>query len=115
MLRSAQKLFNVQETNGYLYITPSIVFRTPEQRSTVDIAICILSDYVTMTIFDIHSHSHMILAICIFVNIHSRVMLEYAYFRNMHSHGLLEYAYLYNMHSHDIQKYAYSVHIPCIF
>ena len=39
-----------------------------------------------MTIFDIHSHSHVILAICIFVNIHSRVMLEYAYFRNMHSH-----------------------------
>ena len=71
---------------------------------------------MNMTIFDIHSHSHVILAICIFVNIHSRVMLEYAYFRNMHSHGLLEYAYSYNsMHSHDIQKYAYFAHIPRIF
>ena len=30
MLRSAPKVFNVHETNGYLYFTPSIVFRTPE-------------------------------------------------------------------------------------
>ena len=48
---------------------------------------------MNMTIFEIQSHSHVILAICIFVNIHSRLMLEYAYLRNMNSHGLLEHAY----------------------
>ena len=62
---------------------------------------------IQSTIMDIHSHSHRILDIRIFVNMHSHTIRQNAYSQDMHSHSIPEYAYLCNMHSHVISKDAY--------